>query len=99
MVATAALRGVAIPGQLALVGYDDHPTSATMDPPLTTVRQPLDRIAFAAYQLATVDASAILERPRKLLFAPDLIARASTQRPASSAAASALPLRATALRR
>lgn len=87
MLSAASVRGVTVPDQLAIMGYDDHPISATSTPPLTTIRQPLDRMAFAAYQLATADAAAILEHPRKLLFAPDLVARASTQRAPAAAPA------------
>jgi LacI family transcriptional regulator len=85
MLASARTRGVHVPDQLALVGYDDHPVSATTSPPLSTVRQPLERIAHAAYQLAAADAREIFARPRKVILEPDLIARASTERAAASA--------------
>ena len=36
----AADRGITVPGQLAVVGFDDAPPAAWSSPPLTTVRQP-----------------------------------------------------------
>ncbi|WP_432508154.1 LacI family DNA-binding transcriptional regulator [Kineococcus esterisolvens] len=45
--ALAALRasGRSVPGDVAVVGFDDTGLAATLDPPLSSVRQPLDRIS------------------------------------------------------
>lgn len=37
---TALARGMAIPGDLTVTGFDDIPAAARSDPPLTTIRQP-----------------------------------------------------------
>jgi DNA-binding LacI/PurR family transcriptional regulator len=37
---TALARGLAIPGDLSIAGFDDIPAAARSDPPLTTIRQP-----------------------------------------------------------
>jgi len=53
MAAMQAVRrvGLSIPHDVSVVGFDD-PTSASMlDPPLTTVRQPLNEMAARAYRL------------------------------------------------
>ena len=41
-------RGLAVPGDVSVVGYDDSPLIAFTDPPLTTVRQPVAAMGAAA---------------------------------------------------
>ncbi|MEJ3748052.1 LacI family DNA-binding transcriptional regulator [Actinomycetes bacterium KLBMP 9797] len=48
----ARARGLRIPTDLSVVGFDDLPIAALMDPPLTTVHQPLTEMAAAATELA-----------------------------------------------
>ncbi len=47
----ARALGLAVPGQLALVGFDDIDFAAEADPPLTTVRQPMTEMGYQAAQL------------------------------------------------
>jgi DNA-binding LacI/PurR family transcriptional regulator len=44
--------GLRIPADLSVVGFDDLPITALIDPPLTTVHQPLAEMAAAATELA-----------------------------------------------
>jgi DNA-binding LacI/PurR family transcriptional regulator len=44
--------GLCIPDDLSVVGFDDVPAVAWVDPPLTTVHQPLADMAVAATELA-----------------------------------------------
>ncbi|MEV1247755.1 substrate-binding domain-containing protein [Nonomuraea sp. NPDC050022] len=44
--------GLRIPADLSVVGFDDLPVAALVDPPLTTVHQPLTEMAAAATELA-----------------------------------------------
>ncbi|TYB57251.1 LacI family transcriptional regulator [Nonomuraea sp. PA05] len=44
--------GLSIPRELSVVGFDDLPVVAWVDPPLTTVHQPLSEMAIAATELA-----------------------------------------------
>ncbi|MEV8443299.1 LacI family DNA-binding transcriptional regulator [Actinosynnema sp. NPDC051121] len=44
--------GLRIPEDLSVVGFDDLPVAALVDPPLTTVHQPLVEMAMAATELA-----------------------------------------------
>ncbi|MFF5225339.1 LacI family DNA-binding transcriptional regulator [Dactylosporangium sp. NPDC000521] len=44
--------GLRIPEDLSVVGFDDLPVAALVDPPLTTVHQPLVEMAAAATELA-----------------------------------------------
>lgn len=43
---------LAIPGDLSVVGFDDLPVVSWVEPPLTTVHQPLTEMAVAATELA-----------------------------------------------
>ncbi|NLT53744.1 MAG: LacI family transcriptional regulator [Actinomycetales bacterium] len=43
---------LAIPADLSVVGFDDLPVVAWVDPPMTTVHQPLTEMAVAATELA-----------------------------------------------
>jgi len=70
--------GRRLPQDFSLIGIDDIFFSAAHDPPLTTLRQPIQAMADAAVQriLAPGGAAAGGE-----LFAPELIVRASTAAP------------------
>jgi DNA-binding LacI/PurR family transcriptional regulator len=50
MGAIVALReaGIEVPGQVSVLGFDDVAGAATNNPPLTTVRQPLQEMGRAA---------------------------------------------------
>ncbi len=45
-------RGIRVPEDISLVGFDDQPDSAYTTPPLTTVRQPAFKMGIAAVQAA-----------------------------------------------
>lgn len=44
-------RGLSIPNELSVVGFDDTPSSRSAWPPLTTVRQPLQELGAASVDL------------------------------------------------
>jgi LacI family transcriptional regulator len=48
----ARLRGVSVPDQLSVVGFDDLPGATWASPPLTTVRQPLREMGALAARTA-----------------------------------------------
>jgi LacI family transcriptional regulator len=51
VISVAHRRGLAIPGDLSVVGFDDTPMATTVWPELTTVRQPVSEMAAAAMEL------------------------------------------------
>ncbi len=77
LLSTARERRVKIPGQVAVVSYDDLPLGAISDPPLSTIRQPLDEIAAEAWRLATEAREELLAKPKRVLYPPTLVLRSS----------------------
>jgi LacI family transcriptional regulator len=77
----ARQRGLRVPQDLSVVGFDDLPVSRWVPPPLTTVRQPLDEMGRAAAQmLADLIEGRPLHSTRIELFT-ELIIRESTAAP------------------
>jgi DNA-binding LacI/PurR family transcriptional regulator len=77
MLEAAKARGVKVPDDVAVLSCDDLPVAAIVDPPLTTIRQPLDDIASEALRLAVEEAGSLLVRPRSVLLPPTLVRRQS----------------------
>ena len=77
--ALRALRqaGIAVPDDVAVVGYDDLPLSATVEPPLTTVRQPIRRLGAQAVEHLIDILNSGVQPPRHLVTTTELIIRAS----------------------
>jgi LacI family transcriptional regulator len=77
--ALRALRqaGVAVPAEVAVIGYDDLPLAAIADPPLTTVRQPIRRLGAQAVE-NLIDILINGPRPpRHVVATTELVIRAS----------------------
>ncbi len=72
-------RGLALPRDLAVTGFDDTLLATRVWPPLTTVRQPIDRMTGRALDLLLDALRRPLEdvRPADVLEAYDLVERAS----------------------
>ena len=71
-------RGITVPDELSIVGFDDTSIAAHIWPPLSTVRWPIASMARSA-ALKLVDPAAADEQPS--LFLSDLIPRASAAPP------------------
>lgn len=76
----AHAMGVRIPEDVSLVGFDDHAMSGAFQPPVTTVRQPLDAMGAAALR-AIVHLSRGEDLPPDTTFHTSLIVRATTAPP------------------
>jgi DNA-binding LacI/PurR family transcriptional regulator len=74
----ARQRGLRVPEDVSVVGFDDSPLTAYLDPPLTTIRQPVREMGLAAVS-SLLDEIAGAKAPRtELLYRPELVVRRST---------------------
>jgi LacI family transcriptional regulator len=77
--ALARLRaaGIAVPGDIAVAGFDDIPTLRDVFPPLTTVRLPLKQLGEAAARLVLGEDG---RQPRVVPVPGEVVLRESTAR-------------------
>jgi DNA-binding LacI/PurR family transcriptional regulator len=75
---TARKQGLAVPGQLSVVGFDDSVYMIATDPPLTTIRQPVRAMGAAAVESLKAQISGHASAGGEMSFEPELIVRAST---------------------
>lgn len=78
VIRAARSRGLEVPEDVSVVGFDDSPLIAFTDPPLTTVRQPVVSMGKAAVSALIAEVSGTRVSRTELLFHPELIVRAST---------------------
>jgi DNA-binding LacI/PurR family transcriptional regulator len=70
--------GLSVPGDVSVVGFDDSAFMNCTDPPLTTVRQPIEAMGKAAVALLVNQMENVSVYPEELLFEPELVVRGST---------------------
>jgi DNA-binding LacI/PurR family transcriptional regulator len=70
--------GLTVPGDVSVVGFDDSAWLNCTDPPLTTVRQPIESMGKSAVALLAAQMDAADFQPEELLFEPELVVRGST---------------------
>ncbi|MBS3784927.1 MAG: LacI family DNA-binding transcriptional regulator [Anaerolineae bacterium] len=69
--------GVRVPEDIAMVGFDDMPYAATATPPLTTLRQPIQRIGSLALEALLDTVENGLDPVRRTIVPTELVVRAS----------------------
>ncbi len=74
----ARRMGLSVPGEVSVVGFDDSAFMNYTDPPLTTLRQPIEAMAKAAVTLLVNQISGNAPTPKELLHEPELVVRGST---------------------
>nr|WP_240107213.1 LacI family DNA-binding transcriptional regulator [Streptomyces sp. MUM 203J] len=74
-------RGLDVPGDVSVVGFDDSPLIAFTDPPLTTVRQPVRAMATAAVDALLEEIEGNPVQRTEYVFQPELVVRGSTAAP------------------
>ncbi|MBH5129196.1 LacI family DNA-binding transcriptional regulator [Streptomyces sp. HB-N217] len=77
-VRAARRRGHHVPHDVSVVGYDDSAFMTCTEPPLTTVRQPIEAMGRAAVDLLCAQIQGTEVPHGELLFEPELVVRGST---------------------
>lgn len=71
--------GVKVPGEMAIVGYDDIEFAAAAAVPLTSVRQPTRELGRTAAELLIAESRAEPVAHRQVVFEPELVVRESSR--------------------
>ena len=74
----ARRAGKSVPADVSVVGYDDSAFMSCTDPPLTTVRQPIEAIGRAAVEMLVGQIEGSSVTAEELFFEPEIVARGST---------------------
>lgn len=77
----ARQRGVRVPQDLSVVGFDDLRMSRWFSPPLTTIRQPLAEMGRLAAEMLATLIEGLTPPSRQLELATELVVRESTAPP------------------
>jgi len=70
--------GLSVPADVSVIGFDDSLFMNSTDPPLTTVRQPIEAIGRAAVAMLIGQIEGAAVSTEELLFEPEIVARGST---------------------
>jgi DNA-binding LacI/PurR family transcriptional regulator len=65
---------------VALTGFDDHPMSEFLRPPLTSLRQPIELLARQVIDLLIAAIDHRTQPDRRILLPPTLVVRESSSR-------------------
>ncbi len=80
---------IAVPGELAIIGYDDIDFASSAAIPLSSIRQPRDLLGRTAAELLLAESDADdAHEHQHVLFHPQLVVRASSADPARAGRAS-----------
>jgi DNA-binding LacI/PurR family transcriptional regulator len=77
-VRAARQRGLAVPADMSVVGFDDSPLIVFTDPPLTTLRQPVEAMGQAAVNALLEEIGGTPAPHAEFVFLPELVVRGST---------------------
>lgn len=73
--------GLRVPGDVSVVGFDDIQSAAYINPPLTTVRQPLQKMGEIAARTLLDQIEERAEYVRQIAIEPEFVVRRSTAPP------------------
>jgi len=82
-VAIAALssQGVEVPDDFSVAGFNDDGSADRLNPTLTTLRQPYDRLAAEAIDMLLEQVTDLSKRGRRVVLPAELVVRGSTAPP------------------
>lgn len=72
--------GLTVPGDVSVVGFDDSALMNSTDPPLTTVRQPIEPMGRMVIEMLVTQLAGTKVAAEEYLFEPELVVRGSTGR-------------------
>jgi DNA-binding LacI/PurR family transcriptional regulator len=72
-------RGIRVPQDVALIGYDDIEFAAAAAVPLSSVRQPREQLGRSAIELLLEEVDTAAHQHRHVVFKPELVVRTSTE--------------------
>jgi DNA-binding LacI/PurR family transcriptional regulator len=78
VLAVLAAAGRQIPGDVAVVGYDDSAVATSTNPPLTSVHQPIEEMGREVARLLVEAIDGTNRAKRRVILATDLVKRASS---------------------
>ncbi len=70
--------GLSVPSDISVIGYDDSALMNCTEPPLTTVRQPIEPMGRTVIELLLRQISSDSATSDELFFEPELVVRGST---------------------
>ena len=73
-------NGVSVPGDISIIGFDDNPLALSYSPvPLTTIRQPLHKMALVATQMLNQIIQKKIRSNKRIVLSTELVERSSCQ--------------------
>ena len=76
----ARSRGLSVPGDVSVIGFDDSTLMAFTDPPLTTVRQPVRHLCRVAVTALPAEIRGERAARSEMVIEPEFVVRGSTGR-------------------
>ena len=68
-------KNLQVPGDLKIIGYDDIQGAQLLNPPLTTIRQPVETMGAEALAIAIDALDGKLTEEKVVIHTPELILR------------------------
>lgn len=76
-------KGLKVPGDISIIGFDDNPSGLYGPVSLTTIKQPLFKMAEDAVKYLNAIVSGKKNTPAKIILSPELVTRESCGSPKS----------------